>query len=273
MRIGLFTSGYQRSPLEHAFEDAARFGYDYIELWGGRPHAYSPDLLRGGVSEVLHLADRHGVPVEVFCTEHNAYPYNFMNVDGEQWEDVMGYLHACQDAGKALGARFTIFSPGHSGYSTSYAETRRRLERSVRRLARYAEDIDHPVVIESLTPLESNVCTTADDLAELLDLVDSPQLSVMCDIVPPFVMHEPIMSYVEKLGDRLTHMHVVDSDGVTDTHLIPGEGTIPLGALMSEVEQSRYQGAATIELVTNYLQEPRLSARRAIENLRAVADR
>ena len=40
LELGLFTSGYQRYPLEQAFEDASRFGYDYIELWGGYPHAY-----------------------------------------------------------------------------------------------------------------------------------------------------------------------------------------------------------------------------------------
>ena len=31
LRLGLFTSGYQRYPLEKAFADAKRFGYDYIE--------------------------------------------------------------------------------------------------------------------------------------------------------------------------------------------------------------------------------------------------
>ena len=44
MELGLFTCGYQRYPLEQAFEDAGRFGYDYIELWGGYPHAYVEDL-------------------------------------------------------------------------------------------------------------------------------------------------------------------------------------------------------------------------------------
>ena len=39
MKIGMFTSGYQRNPLEHCFQDAKEYGYDYIELWGGRPSA------------------------------------------------------------------------------------------------------------------------------------------------------------------------------------------------------------------------------------------
>ena len=47
MEFGLFTCGYQHLPLETAFYDAKAFGYDYIELWGGRPHAFASDLLAG----------------------------------------------------------------------------------------------------------------------------------------------------------------------------------------------------------------------------------
>ena len=36
LKVGMFTSGYQRNPLEHCFMDAKEYGYDYIELWGGR---------------------------------------------------------------------------------------------------------------------------------------------------------------------------------------------------------------------------------------------
>ena len=39
MELGMFTSGYQRYPLERAFADARDLGYDYIELWGGRPQS------------------------------------------------------------------------------------------------------------------------------------------------------------------------------------------------------------------------------------------
>jgi sugar phosphate isomerase/epimerase len=34
MKIGLFTMPYMRLPLERAFTDAARFGYDGVEVWG-----------------------------------------------------------------------------------------------------------------------------------------------------------------------------------------------------------------------------------------------
>ena len=91
-KIGMFTSGYQRNPLENIFEDAKRFGYDYIELWGGRPHAYAPDLLDGEIDEVLRLRDKYGVPITGWCPEHNGYPYNFMIGSERQREDAVRYL-------------------------------------------------------------------------------------------------------------------------------------------------------------------------------------
>ena len=63
MKLGMFTSGYQRNPLEHCFADAKEYGYDYIELWGGRPHAYAPDLKAGDINEVKRLIDKYEMPV------------------------------------------------------------------------------------------------------------------------------------------------------------------------------------------------------------------
>ncbi len=72
MKIGLFTFGYQRLPLERAFEDAARFGYDGIEIWGGRPHAYPFDLKAGEVTVVKELAEKYEMPIIGYTPEMNS---------------------------------------------------------------------------------------------------------------------------------------------------------------------------------------------------------
>ena len=92
MKLGMFTCGYQYYPLERAFADAKRFGYDYIELWGGRPHAFAPDLASGGLAEVRALIDRYELPVEVYTPEHNAYPFNYMLGGEGQRREALDYL-------------------------------------------------------------------------------------------------------------------------------------------------------------------------------------
>ena len=78
------------------------------------------------------------------------------------------------------------------------------------------------------------------------------------------------MSYFTLLGEKRYHLHIPDSNGVDATHLVPGEGVMPYRELVQEIRDLPFEGTATIELVTNYLSEPRLYARRSIENLRSM---
>lgn len=269
-KIGMFTSGYQRNPLENIFEDAKRFGYDYIELWGGRPHAYAPDLLDGEIDEVLHLRDKYGVPITGWCPEHNGYPYNFMIGSERQREDAVRYLKLCMDAGVKLGSDYMLISPAHAGYETTYTEMHNRLYRTCEELAKYAENVGIKIVVEPLTTMESNVFKNANDLVDLFEHVDSPNLLAMMDIVPPFQQQEQMMSYFSKLGEKLYHLHIVDSNGVDDSHVLPGEGVLPMKELLQEIRDYGYTGTATIELVLGYINEPRLYAKRAINNVREM---
>ena len=77
-------------------------------------------------------------------------------------------------------------------------------------------------------------------------------------------------NYLDLLGKKLAHLHLVDSDGHSDDHLIPGDGILPLPELLRELAERGYQGKATNELVTAYLSEPALYARRALERVRAM---
>lgn len=268
MKIGMFTSGYQRNPLEHCFEDAKRFGYDYIELWGARPHAYAYDLEKGEIEEIKRLIKKYDMPVLGYVPEHNAYPYNFMIGSEIQWEDTMNYLKTCLRMTKEMGAEYMMISPAHSGYLTTYDEMWERLERSVKVLVDEAERLEITLIIETLTPYETNVFKSANDVVQLFNKVKSEYLVGMCDLVPPYVQHESILSYIDKLQEKMVHFHIIDGEMSSDTHLVPGEGTIPLPELFKELKYLGYNKTATIELVTNYINEPRLYARRAIDRVR-----
>jgi len=270
IEIGMFTSGYQRNPLEDVFRDAKRFGYDYIELWGGRPHAYAPDLKAGEIETIKRLIDQYEMPVKGYTPEHNAYPFNFMIGTEAQRRDAVDYLKLSMDMGKAMDADFTLMSPAHAGYFATDEMIWERLLKTMKELTNHAENIGHKIVLEALTPFESNVCTTANDLGKVFRHIDSPFLVGMCDVVPSFVQHESIMAYFDKLGEKMYHMHIVDSDGQSDTHVLPGDGVLPLQELMDALKSIGYHGTATIELVTAYLNEPGFYAKRAIDVIRSM---
>lgn len=273
MKIGLFTAGYRRNPLRHIFEDAAALGYDYIELLGERPHAYPPDLDAAAVAEIRDLSDSFGVPVLGYTPSLNSYPHSFMLGSEAMRRQAVDHVKRSIDVAMALGADFTMISPGHAGYETSAEDIWRRLVHCVGEIAAYAEQAGHNVLVEPLTPFESNVLTTAADLRRLLDEVPCPRLFGVCDTVPPFVQQEDILAYFDMLGNKLYHLHLVDSDGVSATHLVPGDGCIPLPKLLRGIAQRGYDRTATIELVTHYIHDPRRYAKLAIDRLRAMMER
>lgn len=270
LKVGMFTSGYQRNPLEHCFMDAKEYGYDYIELWGGRPHAYAPDLKAGDINEVRRLIEKYEMPVLGYTPEHNAYPYNYMIGSEAQRRDAVDYLKLSLEMAKEMGAEFVLTSPANGGYLATYDQLWSRLEKNIQELGDYAAKLEIKLVVEALTPYESNFFTRANDLVELFRRVDNPYVVGMCDIVPPFVQHESIMAYLDKLGNKMDHMHIIDGENGSDTHLIPGEGNIPIKEMLYEMKRIGYDKTATLELVTNYINEPRFYAKRAIDNMREL---
>ena len=271
MKYGLFTCPYQRLSLEKAFSDASVMGYDYIELWGGRPHAYAPDLLDGDLDAILRLIDRFEMPVEVYTPEHNAYPYNYMIGTERQWEDAMDYLSAALRCGKALGAKYTLISVGHSGFAP-LQERRARLLKSLRHLSLEAERLGHPILLEPLTPMESDFCTCAEELLEILEELNSPFIQGMCDVVVSFVQHRNPADDIRLLGSRMAHLHLTDSDGITEAHLLPGDGAMDLRGLLGELRTGIYDGSATLELVTHYIDTPSEAAFAAIRRIREMTE-
>ncbi len=272
MRLGLFTSGYQRYPLEKAFADACRFGYDYIELWGGFPHAYVEDLKTNTTAQICALIDKYKMPVECFTPEHNGYPFNYMMGDDMQWERSMRYLTDAIDIAAEIGAEKMLFSAGHGGYHVPEAELFSRLVKSLERLAAYGEKKHVTLVLEPLTIYESNVICGLRDLERALAAVPSPYLAGMCDLAVPFTTGEPAAEYAVRLGERFQYLHVIDNDGVSDSHMLPGEGCLPIGPVLQELQRAGYDGQATIELVTGYLKEPSAYAGMAINRIRKLLE-
>ena len=270
MKIGMFTSGYQRNPLEHVFQDAKEFGYDYIELYGARPQAYAPDLKAGDMKELRRLIDQYEVPVLGYTPEHNLYPYNYMIGSEAQRRDAVEYLKLCLDMAKEMGAAYMLTSPANGGYLATDEDLWPRLEKTIRELGEYAAKCEVKLTVEPLTPYESNFFTRANDLVELFRRIDNPWIVGMCDVVPPFVQHESIMAYFDKLGPKMDHMHIIDGEQGTDSHIMPGDGSMPLTELFCELKRIGYEGTATVELVTGYINEPRMYARRAVNRVREM---
>ncbi|MBR6969291.1 MAG: fructoselysine 3-epimerase [Firmicutes bacterium] len=276
MKFASFTCGYQRRTLELAFSDAKEFGYDGIEIWGCRPHAYAYDLNPERIAAIRRLSDRYGIPVIGFTPKVNSYPFNLMIGERDMWEDSVAYIERAIDASAALDAGFTLIALGHAGDLASPAQIRERVRESLTVLGEYARKKKNLLIVEPLSWRESNTINTARQLAEALQEAGSPAVAGMCDTVVPFVQKrqgiagETLDTYFDLLGPKLAHVHMTDSDGVSEDHVVPGEGCAPLQDMLRTLRTRGYDGWITLELVTKYIAQPSLYAEKAIRHMREL---
>lgn len=92
----------------------------------------------------------------------------------------------------------------------------------------------------------------------------------MCDMVASYVQDETAAEFYQCTGSAMVHLHIADSDGRSEAHILPGDGTLPLRSELEALRQAGYDGTATIELVSMYTDDPSYYAKCAIERTREL---
>jgi len=119
----------------------------------------------------------------------------------------------------------------------------------IRRLAEYAVERGVRLALEN-----------SDDAIWLLDRVleevgDDPEatnLGICIDTGHANMSHdagrEPVANYLERYAGQLEHVHLHDNHGVTDEHLVPGDGTIDWPRVLRTLKEIEFGGTAVLEV-------------------------
>ena len=92
MKFSFLTYQFARYPLEYCFKMAKQYGFEGVEIWGARPHAYAPDMDKEHIEKVLEWKDRYGIEVSMYTPEILAYPYNIVSADERERKETLEYL-------------------------------------------------------------------------------------------------------------------------------------------------------------------------------------
>ena len=107
-------------------------------------------------------------------------------------------------------------------------------------LGELAERIDGlplTVAVESLNPAETHFLTDPTRAAAVCDAVGSPRIAPMVDTYHCHRNGQDTPAQIAKLGDRLSLVHLSDSD-----RRLPGEGSIDFGPLLAALLRQSYSG-------------------------------
>lgn len=273
MKLGTATSVLFQYALEDAVPLVARAGYDGLDIWGGRPHAYRDDLSSSELKHVRHLIDDHGLVVSSFMPAFYRYPHSLSNPNPRILADSIDYMRRCIDNAALLGASIVLVVPDHSLFGQSREDSLQRMIHSIDTIANYATQYDDiRLGIEILYYDETDLVNSADDALTIMAQVPYDNLGVVLDTGTLNLSKEAPADIFTKLGDAVLQVHANDNEGVhKQQNLIPGEGTYDFAALSRFLNEQNYQGFVSAELSKEYSADPEPALVTTAERLRAWA--
>jgi len=271
MKLSILTLLFRRYELEKTFEICSALGYDGIEIWGARPHAYPLDMDEEAIENVLRLEEKYRLPVSMYTPEVIGYKYNLLDQNPDVREQTVEYLKKALDVAAGIKTERMQITCGHPGHNTNRRQNYRNLVEEVKKLADHAERVGVKIVVEALTLQESNMIVLCDDLVELIEDVGSPNVVGMIDTVTPRFHWEPISDYFDKLGNNMDYVHFVDNNGSGHRHMQFGDGDIYLEECIRVFRKYDYEGWLSVEL-TYPTYEPEMFASQAITRLKKIVE-
>lgn len=274
--LAFSTNAYTRHALDEAVEDIAEAGYAGVELLADKPHIWPPIFSRSDADTLRARLETLGLGISninancTFGYFRDAPPEPFfepslVSPDTNLRADRLVFIELALEIAAWLGARNISITSGRLLIPPE--EAWRVLEENLKVVCDRADKVGGiRVGIETEPGL---FIETSDELAELIERVDSPLLGANLDLGHAHVGGESAADAVGKLAGRIWNVHIEDLPGNKHYHLIPGRGDYDFAAARAALESAGYDGYATVELYTCSA-NPQQAARESLPILTAA---
>ncbi|MBI5569108.1 MAG: sugar phosphate isomerase/epimerase [Desulfomonile tiedjei] len=275
MRFSFSTNAFGRHSVFEAVERIAAVGYEGVELLADSPHLYAESVTLSDVDRLKEILRRTSLSVA------NVNANTAMGYYGRQfWEPLfepslanpdpaarrwrIDYTKKCIDLAHALAARCVSVTSGRPVPGCEPEQSMDFLRESVGEVLSYAKERSVRIGIEYEPGL---LIERYEELATLLEAMDSPFLGANLDLGHSHVLGEDPATVIRGLSAKIFHLHIEDIRARKHYHLIPGAGDMDFIGLFQMLEERGYTGFATVELYT-YPHRPEAAGAEALHYLR-----
>jgi sugar phosphate isomerase/epimerase len=242
MKLSFNTSAYVHFPIERTIGSLAQLGYGGIEI--ARTHPVH-EMSRQDRKKLLRFIKSHGLAVS--CVQGGSPPRPYPEIAKKRI-----------DLAADLECHVVNLGPG------SDVEEEKERERNwkevveiFRELAEYAASRDVTVTMEAEPPSilsgqagksYPRLIGTLKDLERMLRDVEAQNFGVTFDISHIYAIRENPLNVIEKVRDRIVHVHVGDNVNRVGGHLIPGTGIVDFEGPLRALGRVGYKGFLSVEL-------------------------
>ena len=270
MKISSSSFVYLNYTLDEAIRRTADAGFDGIDIWGGRPHAYRRDLSPQDRRNTRRLLEDLNLQAVSVIPAQFRYPTCLSSNNETIRKDSVAYIQEGIITAADLGAPVVSVCPGHSVFGQGTEDAWRRLGTSLDDLCRFATGYDVRIAIETADRYETDLMNTTTQAMDMIDQLGYENLGVLVDSGHLHVVGESSAEAVRSLGPRLFHVHVDDNNGKRDQHLIPGDGNFDFAGLSAALKNVGYSGFLSAELSWDYTLDPDTATKTTAVRLRKL---
>jgi protein FrlC len=257
MKLGTATSVLFQYGLQDAIHLIARAGFDGVDIWGGRPHAYRSDYSEAELIALRNQIADEGLEVASFMPAFYRYPHSLSSPNTRVRLDSVGYMRACLENAAVLRAPVVLVVPDHSQWGQTREDSLRRFTESVGDVAQHAVPYGLKLGVEVLYHDETDFVNSAADALAIIDEIGMDNLGVVADSGTLNLSKESPRAMIDLLGDRLLQVHVNDNHGgEKQQNLIPGEGSYDFAGLIGALAEGGFSGFLSAELSKEYAFDP-----------------
>lgn len=233
MKLALNTLVYEvgnKGP-EESLRSAAKFGFKYIEYAGirkGNPLT----MTAAQQKEVVRIAKGEGLintQMLLVATRNTA------SSDRKLFDETFDYMKACAEYQKDLGGRQLLVCWGGGLYELGVSPEK-SWELMVENVGRFAEYClkENMLVGIELDPHVYFICNNTYKLAKAMEDINMPNLYPNVDVGHLVITREE-PNQLEKLKNRLLHVHLSETESFAHTNSILGTGAVDFKAYVEKL--------------------------------------
>lgn len=239
MKVAFSTVACPSWTLEEVADHAERLGFMGVELrtFGDAPNQFACEPALTGAAKARSMFDKAGVEIACLATSlrfDEPVGDPFLHIFGDNDRPIRAVKSVIDLAGQIECPLVRIFAFETFG-SESRTNAVRRISEKLKLAAAAARNTGVRLVLEN-----GGSFATAADLAELLDLVDSPHMGAAYSVATAARAGEGPREGLNVLGDRLALVRVSDWKGTTPCAL--GMGDIPNAEAIASLKSAGYGG-------------------------------
>ncbi len=158
------------------------------------------------------------------------------------WQYVHGLIDLCADLGEGGVMVFGSPKQRSSTGGLSPAEAKKHFIEGLAGLADHAAQRGVTVLVEALSPDQTDVVTSLAEAVEVVNTINHPAIRTMFDTHNAVAETEPHDVLVDRYFDLIRHVHVNEMDGRR-----PGLGDYDFKPVLRVLQRRNYQGWVSLE--------------------------